>query len=377
MTHLLVACDIEEEKNSNEPISESNTSSTAESNSTLEMESEEETEVSTSEHLDKMYDGDTEFSVLMERVTSVENSATNVTEVYGMTFDKETKKIKYLSDYIKSKDKLIEVVQEKRYTVIDGELKNYTAEELVHFFEENFSEKDCLEHFSSFYVDQIDLYIVVETQINDYSVVRFDKKGFNTSADILEAEIADEELSLMQKVLFNRMEYYGDGSRNDETPDRWRKTEELKYLYDDELHGYFYVQDLDKDGKNEVIVSYSDQVMIFHEKNGTIYGYKIPSRVMSSLYKDGTFLGTAGASENDLMGNISFDENQMYYDTITSTTMDLTRDEKMRFYKNAGWGEDGAVEITREEYMEIMSQYPMEMDITYSFTIENILEYVE
>lgn len=98
---------------------------------------------------------------------------------------------------------------------------------------------------------------------------------------------------------------------------------------------------------------------------------------MSSLYKDGTFLGTAGASENDLMGNISFDKNQMYYDTITSTTMDLTRDEKMRFYKNAGWGEDGAIEITREEYMEIMSQYSMETDVTYSFTIENILKYVK
>lgn len=193
-----------------------------------------------------------------------------------------------------------------------------------------------------------------------------------------ETEIYEDiELNLMQKVLLNRAEYYGDGSDDDNTSDRWRKVEELDYFDSKEYKKYFYVQDLDCDGKNEVIVDYVDQIMIFHEVEGSVYGYKMTNRAMSPLYDDGTFLGSAGASDNDLMGNIRFDENEMYYDIITSTTLDTSKEENVAYYKNGGWWSQEAIEITQEEYKAIMAGYQLNKDTTYEFNLNNILEYVK
>lgn len=374
---LATACGIEQEANNTETgasILESEVIDSGVENFESRVEPDVEGQLDILERVDEIYESDTEFSVLMKRIVK-ENSVVKI-EKYGLTFDKESKKLFALSDYIGTEQKLMKVVREGRYTVVEGELKGKTTEQVIECFENVFVNKDSFDSFCDFYVDQIDIYIVLRTQNGDYSIVRFDKKGFNTSADILEAKVADEDLNLMQKVLFNRIEYYGDGNYNDESLDRWRKTEELEHFYDNETHGYFYVQDMDKDGIKEVVVSYFDQTMIFHEKNGKVYGYKFPNRGMSPLYKDGTFLGSSGAANNDLMGNISFDENDMYFDTIVSTSMDLSKEDKMVFYKNGCEGDEGAIEITKEEYMEIILKYKMEDEIEYQFTVENILKYV-
>ena len=69
--------------------------------------------------------------------------------------------------------------------------------------------------------------------------------------------------------------------------------------------------DLDKDGKNELIVAeapYADTYLILREEKGNIYGYSLPIRAFQSLKKDGSFQGSGGALINDYC-TISFHQN--------------------------------------------------------------------
>ena len=73
---------------------------------------------------------------------------------------------------------------------------------------------------------------------------------------------------------------------------------------------YTYV-DLDKDGKEELIVAespYADTYLILHKENEKIYGYSLYIRWFEALKKDGSFMGSGGAQIHDY-NTISFKEN--------------------------------------------------------------------
>ena len=64
---------------------------------------------------------------------------------------------------------------------------------------------------------------------------------------------------------------------------------------------------------------------------------------------------------------------------ITTVATEYDKDSKgiQYYYKDAEPGMDVSIEITKEEYNEIMSNYPQKEAVCYDFTIENILKYVE
>lgn len=183
---------------------------------------------------------------------------------------------------------------------------------------------------------------------------------------VIEVGIPDEELSLMQKVLFNKAEY-SEGQR----------IQDVEGIYNDELGRSvtFQVVDLDHDGKDEVCITYlSGEVLIFHEIEGCIYGYNHKWRSMAPLYTDGTFMGSGGASYSEFYGNVSFTKDEFHREMITAVEY-FNNEGTVVYYKNSGSGT--SVEISKEEYDQIMSQYEMIEVPEYDFTIENVLKYVK
>ena len=183
----------------------------------------------------------------------------------------------------------------------------------------------------------------------------------------LEAGVPDDELTLMQKVLFNKATF-NDGQKIAQIPE----------LFDE---GYkedvrFYVVDLDKDGVNEVIITYSpDKVLILHEKDGEVYGYEDSARAYATIYTDGTSSYSGKFAGNDadfLFGNVSFENNEYTHKSI----LVVVKESYGERYLKDGNGNLG-IEITEEEYEEIMSRYSKKEAKGYKYTVENILEYVK
>ena len=181
---------------------------------------------------------------------------------------------------------------------------------------------------------------------------------------VLEIGVPEEELSLMQKVLLNRAEF-----------NEGKKIEQIEELCDYESnYAFFAVVDLDGDGNAEVCVNYPPgEVLILHESDGMIYGYFKSYRGFNPVYKDGTFGGSNGASENFFMGNVTFEHNQFEYDIILAWKDDLN---ESKIYKNSYWGSENPIEITGEECKKILENYSREKVEEYDFTIENILKFV-
>ena len=180
-------------------------------------------------------------------------------------------------------------------------------------------------------------------------------------------KVSDEGLTLMQKVLLNKIDY-----------NNGHKIEETKSIFYQNMNGTtFYIVDLDCDGNDEVCVNYyPGYVLIFHEIDKKIYGYERFYRDFSPVYKDGTFESTGGASVNSFRGKISFTESEFCYEIITWVETNYS-DHVTHYYKNGAPHTDECVEITQEEYDEIMAGYTKEEAKEYDFTIENILKYVE
>lgn len=154
-------------------------------------------------------------------------------------------------------------------------------------------------------------------------------------------DVNTDELTLIQKVLFNKAPYsldqwigevdgiYWSGSNDDYW--KWVK---------------FFNVDLDRDGVDEVCVEYAPGlVLIFNEIDGVVYGHEIFFRGFNPVYVDGTFAGSDGAAYTKLYGNVSFTEYGMSYDTLIE-----------EFYIV-----DHIVEVVEK----------------YDFTVENILKYVD
>ena len=187
-----------------------------------------------------------------------------------------------------------------------------------------------------------------------------------------------EELSLMQKVLLNKTSFKGVLSSDEEEIMDVHKIEEVSSIYENTDDAYFYVIDLDHDKMNEVCVVYSPgRVLIFDEEQDEIFAYRTVYRSFAPVYMDGTFGGDGGASLSYLYGNVSFEGNTFYRETIVSTWSDI--EGVTHYYKGnpANFEGENGREITKDEYDQIMSQYPQVEATAYDFTIENILKYVE
>ena len=182
----------------------------------------------------------------------------------------------------------------------------------------------------------------------------------------VDAGVPDDELSLMQKVLFNKEEY-NDG----------QKIADVEGIY---YNPYgrritFWVVDMDHDGKDEICIVYATgDILILHEIDGRIYGYEHGFRGFNPAYTDGTFAGSSGAAYGEFYGNVSFTKDEFRYEGITG--IEFHRDGNTTYYKN-GTSSTTGVEISKEEYDQIMSQYEKIVVEYFDFTIENILEYVE
>jgi len=189
--------------------------------------------------------------------------------------------------------------------------------------------------------------------------------GRDTEELFVDAGIPDDELSLMQKVLFNKEEY-NDG----------KKIADVEGIYNDpyDMGAGFCVVDLDRDGKDEICIEYAGgDILILHEIDGQIYGYDYGFRSFNPVYTDGTFVGSSGASYSEFYGNVSFTKDEFRYEGITGIERD--NDGNATYYKNGTYYT--GVETSKEEYDQIMSQYEKNEVEYYDFTIENILEYVK
>ena len=230
---------------------------------------------------------------------------------------------------------------------------------------------------------------ILETMINELASedniteIETEKLTESEADSEIDIEILDEELTLMQKVLLNKEKFYGKTKYSNVTPADYHKVEECGGFcrYDENTSNYFYLIDLNKDGKEEVCVIYqSGLVLIFHEHDNMVYGYNWFYRNFDPVYKDGTFSGTGGASVGYFYGNVSFEGNTFDYDVITAwkDVYDNGNEEgTSHYYKNGEPGEEGSIEITKEECEAIMSEYTMEKAEKYDFTIDNILKYVK
>ena len=99
------------------------------------------------------------------------------------------------------------------------------------------------------------------------------------------------------------------------------KLSEFNYWFgktlDDNINlGSYNVVDLDKDGYNEVIsVAYTDQLIVFHYEDGTVYGFEFPFRAITWINREGVCAGSSGA---DVGHEYTLKFNK---DTYTETTV--------------------------------------------------------
>ena len=187
------------------------------------------------------------------------------------------------------------------------------------------------------------------------------------------AGVSDDELTLMQKVLFNKAPFSLDRWIGDIEGIYWSVWEEDYWK-----QVQFFNVDLDHDGVDEVCVQYTlGRILILHEEDNAVYGYPFEYRPFNPVYKDGTFNGSDSASRAQFCGNASFENDSFSFEIITSRYWDI--DNSVHYYKdgNSYGGEGTDIEITKEEYDEIMSNYAMEKVERYDFTIANILKYVD
>jgi len=180
---------------------------------------------------------------------------------------------------------------------------------------------------------------------------------------LFEVDVPNEELSLMQQVLFNRIKL-GDG----------RKLTDFTEIYNEkDMYRTFWIVDLDHDNLNEVCLYYAQgDVLILHEAENVVNVFEVSYNSFWPVYIDGTFEGFgASANQGDFCGNASFKNGKWNYDILTWWEYPNDTDT-IHYFK----GPD-RIEISKEEYDEIMANYRLEEVETYDFTAENILQYVK
>lgn len=134
---------------------------------------------------------------------------------------------------------------------------------------------------------------------------------------------AAPQLSLSQllaKVLLNEMAFlYTDQTRSY----RYQENVYLSKITDDDQNTMsppqFAVVDMDGDGTPEVVFQRSDYrgFVVLRYLEGDIYGYEVNYRGLMNLKKDGSYLGSAGATDNwvgkmRFLGNFYDDDVRLY-----------------------------------------------------------------
>lgn len=197
-----------------------------------------------------------------------------------------------------------------------------------------------------------------------------------------EVDVPDEELTLLQKVMLNKAEYYGrTGVYMDDLG--WHKITELQYFDYANKYNEFGVCDLDGDGSQEVYLYYSGgDVLILHEEDGVVYGYSDVFRGFNNLCTNGIFAGSSGTSDNYWCGNVSFDKSVMKHDYIhivdEYNPVRIVYSKGTAINDESGWHYQDEVEITETEWNEIAAQNPRgERVEEYPFTAENVMKYVK
>lgn len=181
---------------------------------------------------------------------------------------------------------------------------------------------------------------------------------------------SDKELSLMEQVLLDKVKY------TDVELGKKQKISSVDgYEQRDGEYSYFYYQDLDGDGNNEVMVYFpSGQISIYHEMNGEIYRYEIVARGMAPLYDDGTMRGTSGATLTHLQKISEFTDKGYEYEFFYT----IESDEKggNHYYTEVDDSGNYSGEISKEEYEELVKSYSNTEAKEYRFDEENIRKIV-
>ncbi len=170
-------------------------------------------------------------------------------------------------------------------------------------------------------------------------------------------------LNLMQKVLLAKEDII------DVEDGQAKKIHQLQYFRNGTS---FYYVDLDKDGKNEVILEFADW-SILHEIDGKIYRYKLPYSAIVPMFKDGTMYSSSTASEWFLWRIAEFGEKDIVSEYIYYAICD--KDAVTQYYSfNGIYGEEEL--LTDEELELIRNQYKEEKARKYTLGSVDILNIV-
>lgn len=134
----------------------------------------------------------------------------------------------------------------------------------------------------------------------------------------------------------------------------------------------FTIIDLDNDSIPEVVIqidSSSDGwYEVLHYYNGTVYGYYFVYRAMESLKNDGTFIGSSGAADNDLL-KISFSGNTLNQIRLAYSKSEFNENETVKYYI-------ADKPVSESEFNALMKNQNLKSDVTwYDFNNSNINKY--
>ena len=97
---------------------------------------------------------------------------------------------------------------------------------------------------------------------------------------------------------------------------------------------YFTVLDLDGDGKEEVIVTDSGDMIVLRAHQGTVYAYGFTFRSMYHLQTNGVYHWTSNAGLTYGSAKLRFDGNQLVIDELERVEKDAEQSEKFQCYVN-------------------------------------------
>ena len=188
--------------------------------------------------------------------------------------------------------------------------------------------------------------------------------------------IPNDELTLMQRTVLGLEKFIiirllGESEITDikTLDEEYYKNVQMEYC-----NKSFFVVDFDHDDNDEVLVYWFGKGIIFHEINGTIYGYEIDSRAMDYIYNDGVYEVSSGGCIT--WGCIQeFTITEMKFEVIAEKQYDYLTDAPEGYVIRYRAGSD-STDITEEEFNQIMRQLSNVEATRYDYTRENIEQYV-
>ena len=185
----------------------------------------------------------------------------------------------------------------------------------------------------------------------------------------------EEELSMMQKVLLDEEGFiYVDSADGFKAGLKIKNLPTVCNAYDnyESYDRTFYSVDLDRDGNDEIIADLGIRgtYIIFYDAGDMIYGYEMHKRAMTKIYSDGTFDVEGGASVSYHEKIKKFTVNGIERELIVKRVWENLENRKyiVHYYLD----DDEKVEISEEEYNELMKQHSREEVKKQNLTRDNI-----